>query len=371
MKEVLLVGFGAVGAVYSLIVKRSGLARVTAVARSNYDAVNRNGMHFKSAKYGDIPAWRPDRLCKSVEGAADRAYDYVILTTKAIPDLVKTPTILKPLLTAPYVDKFPQPAYVLLQNGLNIEVDLYHAIKALEQSEPKIIGTSLYIGTNLLAPDVVEHNHFDRPTLGMYRHNDFTTTVNTPEETAILEGIASILAKGGSEVSVVPEIQRKKFSKNFWNVGFSSLTSLTGYTLPAVFRPPPSSSSIKYEPYVASKTADLINEYSIPTLKATLKELIDLARALGFPDSEDAVPSSIVETLISNTSALHVRPESAHVPSMLLDVRKDQPIEVEVIFGEVVRMAKARGVPVPRIETLYGLLLVVQNQIIRKAESKL
>lgn len=62
----------------------------------------------------------------------------------------------------------------------------------------------------------------------MYRHNDFTTTVNTPRETAILDGIASILSKGGSTVSVVTEIQRKKFSKNFWNVAFSSLATLTG-----------------------------------------------------------------------------------------------------------------------------------------------
>lgn len=107
-------------------------------------------------------------------------------------------------------------------------------------------------------------------------------------------------------------------------------------------------------------------------------------RALGFPDSEDGLPSSIVESTIANTAAIHVKPESTHVPSMLLDARKGQPIEVEVILGEVVRMAKDRGVPVPvgvflpflrfqlgltllqRIETLYGLLLVVQNQIIRK-----
>jgi 2-dehydropantoate 2-reductase len=59
LKDVLLVGFGAVGAVCelvdhlllrkvvlmcfvdSLILKRSNLARVTIVARSNYDLVNR------------------------------------------------------------------------------------------------------------------------------------------------------------------------------------------------------------------------------------------------------------------------------------------------------------------------------------------
>ncbi|KAE9390643.1 6-phosphogluconate dehydrogenase C-terminal domain-like protein [Gymnopus androsaceus JB14] len=340
----------------SLIVKRSGLARVTAVARSNYDVVNRTGMHFKSQKYGEIPGWRPDRLCDSVESAADRPYDYVILTTKAIPDLVKTPTILAPLLTSPYIDKHPQPAYVLLQNGLNVEVDLYQAIKALGKDEPKIIGTSLF--------------HWNESTRSRYTMIILLPST-LPKETAILDGIASILAKGGSTVSVVPEIQRKKFSKNFWNVAFSASATLTGYTLPSLFRAPPDNSSVKYEPYVAPKTANLINEHTLPTIKAIMEELISLAnylqgRALGFPDSEDGLPSSIVESTIANTAAIHVKPESTHVPSMLLDARKGQPIEVEVILGEVVRMAKDRGVPVPRIETLYGLLLVVQNQIIRK-----
>jgi 2-dehydropantoate 2-reductase len=71
---------------------------------------------------------------------------------------------------------------------------------------------------------------------------------------------------------------------------------------------------------------------------------------------------------------------------MLLDAKKGKPIEVEVILGEVVRMAKERGVPVPvsvtrsytrsklitsffkRVEMLYALLVVVQNQILRKLE---
>ena len=65
----------------SLILKNSGRARVTVVARSNYEAASgmcpkllmfhcsvpfihldtANGMHFQSRKYGNIQGWRPDR----------------------------------------------------------------------------------------------------------------------------------------------------------------------------------------------------------------------------------------------------------------------------------------------------------------------
>ncbi|PPQ77923.1 hypothetical protein CVT25_015398 [Psilocybe cyanescens] len=360
IKDVLLVGFGAVGAIYSLILKQSGLARVTAVARSNFDIVNKEGIRFQSRKYGDIKGWRPDRLCKSVADAADRPYSYVLVTTKAIPELVRTSQILAPLYSKEYRAQFAQPTYVLIQNGLNVEMDLYKALKTHSQTDnPKIISTALWIGTNLLMPNVVEHSDFDRLSLGVYRYEDRTTTINTAEEAALLDGIGHILEAGGSTISILPEIQRVKFRKNFWNVA---------YTLPAMFRSPPEDPSVSYEPYVSPITADLISSYTIPAIKATLNELVVLGRALGYPDTEDGLPSSVVDSVFEGTWKIHTRADSTHVPSMLLDTEKGFPIEVEVIVGEVVRMAKERNLQLPRIETLYALLLVVQNQILRKME---
>jgi len=44
---------------------------------------------------------------------------------------------------------------------------------------------------------------------------------------------------------------------------------------------------------------------------------------------------------------------NTHTPSMLLDAQKGLPIEVEVIFGEVVRIARELDVPVPvRLESI-------------------
>ncbi|KAF9444195.1 6-phosphogluconate dehydrogenase C-terminal domain-like protein [Macrolepiota fuliginosa MF-IS2] len=369
LKDVLLVGFGAVGAVYSYILKKSGLARVTAVARSNYDIVNSHGVTFHSKKYGDITGWKPDRLVKSVAEATDQSYSYVFVTTKAIPEVMKTSDILKPLFSTPYSDRYPQPTYVLVQNGLNVERDLHDALLKLGKGRPSIIGTALYIGTNLLAPNVVEHNHFDRLSLGIYRHQDYITAKNTPAEAELLQDIGNILKTGGTTVTIAPEIQRIKFKKNFWNVAFSSVSTLTGYRLPALWRPPPSDPSLSYEPYVSPATAELIEKYAVPSVKATLDELVTLGHAMGFPNSEDGVPSSYSEEAMASTKALHVDPLSTHTPSMLLDAQKGQPIEVEVIFGEVVRLAREFNVAVPRIETLYGQLLVVQNQILRKIES--
>lgn len=98
-------------------------------------------------------------VCSTVASAADQAYDYVVVTTKAVPELRLTPEILSPLLSPEYTNKFAQPTYLLLQNGLNAEKDLYTAIRKLNQGKPSIVGAALYVGTNLAAPNVVVTNN--------------------------------------------------------------------------------------------------------------------------------------------------------------------------------------------------------------------
>ena len=58
----------------------------------------------------------------------DRSYSHVVVTTKAIPEITRTPDLLAPLLSPPYTSKYSQPTYVLLQNGLGVERDLYEAL---------------------------------------------------------------------------------------------------------------------------------------------------------------------------------------------------------------------------------------------------
>lgn len=47
------------------------------------------------------------------------------------------------------------------------------------------------------------------------------------------------------------------------------------------------------------------------------------------------------------TRSQYMDPLNTHTPSMLLDAQKGLPIEVEVIFGEVVRIARGLCIPVP------------------------
>ncbi|KAI0926480.1 hypothetical protein AcW1_002534 [Taiwanofungus camphoratus] len=380
VKDVLIIGFGAIGAMYSLIMTRGGQARVTVVARSNCDAVNAHGVHFKSGKYGEIKEWKPARVLPSVAQALDRPYSYVVVATKAIPELIRTPALLAPLLSPPYFDSHPQPVYVLMQNGLNVEAELYQTLKNLKGGEPKIISTVLWIGTAVVDnvnPTVV-HNDFDRVLLGMYRQST-TITTNTPEEAALLADFNSIIAAGGSETTIVPEIQRVKFSKNLWNAAFGATAALSRVSLEAVFKEPPCPSAPQGSEYqtpsvVATSSlpsaSPAMRTYTIPFIYDAFNEIYNLGTVL-FPPSEAGPgldPDVVLKTM--EGSAVLYNTGTTHRASTLVDVENGRPTEVEVIVGELVRMGRQRGIAMPRIETLYALLLIVQEQLLRQYREK-
>ena len=345
----------------------------------------------------------------TISDALDRPYSHVVLTTKAIPELQTTPSLLRPLLSPPYADVHPQPTYVLMQNGLNVEVALYNALKNLKpHEEPRIISTAVWIGTGLQDKNVVEHNEFvrgpnhrrsllsyrnpsyritspqDRVSLGVYRPPSTSPPAeNTPQEAALLAEFADILAQGGSQTTVVHEIQRIKFSKNLWNGVLGASAALTRLSLREIFRPPhlapgyagpppdspaeqiatPSDESANARATASIPCAsEAIGLYTIPFLYDTLVEVYNLGTVL-YPPSSDSgsVPGldpEVAMKTLANTARLHARPDSTHLPSMLMDVQAGRPMEVEHVVGEVVRMGRAAGVDVPvRIYIIRSFLL--------------
>ena len=207
--------------------------------------------------------------------------------------------------------------------------------------------------------------------MGIYRPMT-TNTLNNPQEEAVLSEFADLLKQGGSEVTVVPEIQRHKFDKNFWNCVYSTTAALTRYPLPSIFRPPQldpredSGGVTDNIPSVISEdlnlniqaphapTADIpyrtpaIREYTIPFIHDALTELYNLGTVLFPPDgSNPGLDPDIIKRTLKNTAMIHARTDSQHRPSMLVDIEMNRPMELDVIVGEVVRLGRQRGVPMP------------------------
>ena len=206
---------------------------------------------------------------------------------------------------------------------------------------------------------------------------------NTASESALLDDFASLLAAGGSETSVVHEIQRVKFAKNMWNGVLGASAALSRFSLREFFRPPhmaPGHDGLQPEPEPDIEEGGLeetpsrratreiphaapaLGAYTIPFLYDTLHEVSELGKVLfpPFPPSSEEVAGSAGQTvplpgwdeeaayrILMSTARLHAVPTSTHVPSMLLDVQAGRPMEVEHVVGEVVRMGRKAGVSMP------------------------
>lgn len=59
--NVLILGGGAVGAIAAVNLEVGGLAEVTAVLRSNFKAVDKNGYIIESVDHGKLAGWRPTK----------------------------------------------------------------------------------------------------------------------------------------------------------------------------------------------------------------------------------------------------------------------------------------------------------------------
>lgn len=52
--------------------------------------------------------------------------------------------------------------------------------------------------------------------MGLYKPGNYTDKSQTLEEVELLDDIGGMLTAGGTEVTLVPEIQSHRFRKNFW-----------------------------------------------------------------------------------------------------------------------------------------------------------
>jgi len=57
--NVLVIGSGGVGTMAAYALEKGGKANVTAVLRSNFDAVKADGFTISSVDHGDITQWSP------------------------------------------------------------------------------------------------------------------------------------------------------------------------------------------------------------------------------------------------------------------------------------------------------------------------
>ena len=175
-----------------------------------------------------------------------------------------------------------------------------------------VVGCVVYAATEIIAPGVIRHVYGDRYSLG---EPDGT---RSPRVVAISE----LLHRAGFKAPVRARIREELWVKLWGNLAFNPISLLTGATLDVIVG--------------AAETRALA--------RAMMLEGQAVGEALGvrFPIA--------LEQRIAGAGEV-----GAHKTSMLQDLERGRPVEIDALLGAVVELAAVVGVAVPTCQSVLAL----------------
>ncbi|WZH48316.1 enolase C-terminal domain-like protein [Fusarium acuminatum] len=312
--EVLVYGLGAIGSFYAFILSRSERVRLTVVARSNFAAVAANGIKIESENHGKHHV-KPHKVLRSVADA-EQKFDFIICTNKAVDQASSAADI------APGVGD--NTTIVIIQNGVGNEDAFRERFPSIS-----IISCVTWVGARQPEPGVIAHTTSEDMQVGLYPNK----SGDEARDTQRLSQFESLLSIGKTIFQIVPNIQVQRWEKVVWNAAWNSLTALT-----------------LMDTHSWLSSSDL----STPMTRKLMKEVIDVANALGVP-LEDELIDKLIDKI------LRMPPIGS---SMRTDYENGKPMEVEVILGYPVKKGRELNIDVATIETLYTVLLAINKRLI-------
>lgn len=325
-------------------------ANVSVICRSNYSAVHsRGGFEMRTHTFGDY-VFTPAHLFDSREAAVEAGirWDYVVVTTKALPDVTDGTRLIEGLVV-PRVT-----CIVLIQNGVGVE-EPYRC----RFPENPIVSAVTIISAAQTQPGKVTQNRWTRISLGPYSGDEDVV----PQSNGSRQSGEDIAKRNDRARTMTRELVRLwkeggiKDAEEHDEAGLQ-LVRWHKIAINASMNP---SAVLSYGAGNAEMSLD--PELRIH-LKGVMEEVLQTApKVLGraFP-KHLATADQILRSTERNTGGK---------PSMLLDWQRGNPMELEVILGNPVRIARRKGLEMPRLQSLYALLRMAGERQRKGVKGKL
>ena len=313
--RIAIFGAGAMGGFLGVRLHQAG-AEVTFIARGAHLAAMRDrGVTLREG--GESVTVRPRCTDNPAEAGPQ---DYVFVTLKAHSLPAAAPRIVLLLGTD-----------TALVTGINgVPYWYFHGLdgpyrdRTVESVDPggvlfqtlhpaRVIGSVLYPAAEVVEPGVIEHSYGDRVSLG------------EPDgsRSARIEALSLLMIQAGLKSPVRPRIRDEIWVKLWGNLAFNPLSALTGSTLERL-----------------AGRSDLR-----AVARAMMVEAQAVAEALGvrFPIDIDKRIQGAQEV-------------GAHKTSMLQDLERGRPLEIDALLGAVVELGQLVGKPMPTCEGVLALV---------------
>ena len=313
--RIAIFGAGAIGGFLAVKLMDAG-ADVTVIARgANLAAIRAKGIALKSE--GTTKTVKP-RTAKDAAEAGEQDYVFITLKANALPDAAEQ---IAPLLG-------PETALVTGMNGVPwwyfYGVDSPFRNRPIESVDPggllwktlppsRVIGGVVYPSAEMIEPGVIEHIYGNRFTLG------------EPNGSRSERGekLSKLMTDAGLKSPLRPRIRDELWMKLWGNLSFNPLSALTGATLEELAGRP-----------------DLRD-----VARAMMLEAQAMAEKLGVKFALD------VEKRMDG--ALEV---GAHKTSMLQDLERGRPMEIDALLGAVVELGTLTGDEMPMCKAILALV---------------
>jgi 2-dehydropantoate 2-reductase len=182
-------------------------------------------------------------------------------------------------------------------------------------------NTQVWVGALQTTPGVIKHTKSEDTQLGLFPN----PKLSSADEKKSIDIFAALLREGGTPCRIEEDMQVKRWEKVVWNAAWNSLTTLTLMDTQSWLKSSPSAT---------------------PITKQLMREVIDVARKSGVQ-----IEYTLIDELLAKILAM-----PGIGSSMQADLKAGRAMEVEIILGTPVTMAKELGVATPIIDTLYALL---------------
>ncbi|KAI2612764.1 6-phosphogluconate dehydrogenase C-terminal domain-like protein [Hypoxylon fragiforme] len=352
MPKILIFGTGSLGACYAWVLANAvGEHNVTAICRSNYDAVARDGFTIHSGLWGENLRFRP-RVARSVEEAVlqlqqhqqqsddnDGLFDYVLVASKALPTVPSTASLIAPAVTP------GQTTVVLIQNGIGIEDEYARAFPA-----NPLLSTVAYLPATQVRPGVVRHTEVELLHVGAY---PATGGEGEGEGRRAANAFAALLAQGGATAQVHADVQRERWVKLLVNAAWNPVCALTRLRDREFLT---ASERLRLGPEQQEEGGD-----GFRFIRDVMLEIASVARAHGYADVGE-------ELVLFQLRRAAARGLPGIQPSMQADALAGRRLEVDAIVGNAVRLAGKKGVPVPMLRTVHLLANGLSESLSRGKE---
>lgn len=314
--KICIYGAGAIGGYMGIMLSKAG-ADVSLIARgAHLAAIREKGLKVQFKDGSEEHAM----LHATDDPAELGPQDYVVIALKAH-QAWEVADQMKPLLG-------PDTAVVTAQNGVPwwyfYGFEGQYKDLRIEAVDPddrqwnaigpqRVIGCTVYPAAEITEPGVIRHIYGDKFGLG---EPDRSITPR-------LEAFAAMVDKGGLKSRIYPDIRNDIWLKLWGNLCFNPISALTHATLDVVATDPGTRA----------------------VAHAMMSEAEKIARRIGVHFRVD------IERRINGAANV-----GAHRTSMLQDLEKGRPLEIDALLTAVQEMGRLVAVDTPYIDAVLGLV---------------